>query len=49
MGTYFEPHNLAQLASILENYSNREYTKQLYDSYEDRMKSAAYEFLAVFK
>lgn len=48
-GTYFEPHNVAQLASILENYSNREYTKQIYDSYEDRMKSAAYEFLAVFK
>ncbi|MGV3697928.1 glycosyltransferase family 4 protein [Flavobacterium sp.] len=48
-GTYFEPHNVAQLVSILENYPNRDYTKQLYDSYESRMKAAAYELLSVFK
>ncbi|MDI1318537.1 glycosyltransferase family 1 protein [Flavobacterium sp.] len=48
-GTYFEPHNVAQLVSILENYPNRDYTKQLYDSYENRMKAAAYELLTVFK
>ena len=48
-GTYFEPHNVGQLVSILENYPNRDFSKQLYDSYNNRMKSAAYELLAVFK
>lgn len=48
-GTYFEPHNVAQLVSILENYPNRDYSKPLYDSYENRMKAAAYELLSVFK
>lgn len=48
-GTYFEPHNVAQLVSILENYPNRDYNKQLYNSYESRMKAAAYELLSVFK
>lgn len=48
-GTYFEPHNVEQLVSILEIYPNRDYTQQLYDPYESRMKSAAYELLAVFK
>ena len=48
-GTYFEPHNVAQLVSILEKYPNRDYTKPLYDSYDSRMKAAAYELLSVFK
>ncbi|WP_293870219.1 glycosyltransferase family 1 protein [Flavobacterium sp.] len=48
-GTYFEPHNVSQLVSILEHYPNRDYNKQLYDSYDKRMKNAAYELLAVFK
>ncbi|MCA6422572.1 MAG: glycosyltransferase family 4 protein [Flavobacterium sp.] len=48
-GTYFEPHNVGQLVSILENYPDRDYTKLLYDSYEIRMKSAAYELVSVFK
>ncbi|MFN7674439.1 glycosyltransferase family 4 protein [Flavobacterium sp.] len=48
-GTYFEPHNVRQLVSILETYPNRDYTKLLYDSYENRMKTAAYELLSVFK
>ena len=48
-GTYFEPHNVEQLVSILENYPNRDYSTQLYDSYENRMKAAAYELLTVFK
>jgi len=48
-GTYFEPHNVEKLGSIMENYPNREYDKQLYDSYENRMKNAAYELLSVFK
>ena len=48
-GTYFEPYNVEQLVSILEKYPNRDYTKQLYDSYENRMKAAAYELLSVFK
>lgn len=48
-GTYFEPFNVSQLVAILENYPNRDYTKQLYDSYESRMKNASYELLSVFK
>lgn len=48
-GTYFEPHNVSQLVDILENYPNRDYNKQLYDSYEIRMKNAAYELLSIFK
>ena len=48
-GTYFEPHNVNQLVAILENYPNRDYTTPLYDSYENRMKNAAYELLSVFK
>ncbi|MGC4041452.1 MAG: glycosyltransferase [Flavobacterium sp.] len=48
-GTYFEPHNVEKLTSIMENYPNRDYSKQLYDSYDSRMKAAAYELLSVFK
>jgi glycosyltransferase involved in cell wall biosynthesis len=48
-GTYFEPHNVAQLVAILENYPDRDYTKQFYDLYENRMKAAAHELLSVFK
>jgi glycosyltransferase involved in cell wall biosynthesis len=48
-GTYFEPHNVAQLVSILENYPDRDYIKLLYDLYESRMKAAAYELLSIFK
>lgn len=49
IGTYFEPHNVAQLVSILEKYPDRDYTKQFYDLYEDRMAAAAYELISVFK
>lgn len=48
-GTYFEPHNFGQLASILANYPSRDFGKMLYEPYSERMKKAAYEFLAVFK
>ena len=48
-GTYFEPHSVNQLVSILEKYPDRDYTIPLYDSYVSRMKNAAYELLAVFK
>lgn len=48
-GTYFEPHNVEKLVSILGNYPNRDFSKQLYDSYDNRMKGAAYELLSVFK
>ncbi|WP_264522036.1 glycosyltransferase family 4 protein [Flavobacterium sp. N1994] len=48
-GTYFEPHNVEQLVSIMEKYPNRDYTKPLYDSYDSRMKAAANELLSVFK
>ena len=48
-GTYFEPHNVEKLVSILEKCPNRDFSKQLYDSYDNRMKDAAYELLSVFK
>lgn len=48
-GTYFEPHNVAQLVTILEQYPNRDYSKSIYESYESRMIKAAYELLAIFK
>ena len=48
-GTYFEPHNVDQLIAILENYPNRDFSELIYDSYENRMKNAAYELLSVFK
>ncbi|MBM6499833.1 glycosyltransferase family 4 protein [Flavobacterium macrobrachii] len=49
LGTYFEPHNVEKLVSIMEKYPNRDFSKQIYDSYENRMKQAAYELLSVFK
>jgi hypothetical protein len=33
----------------MEKYPNRDFSKQIYDSYENRMKQAAYELLSVFK
>lgn len=48
-GTYFEPHDYLALTSILEKYPKRDFDKQLYESYESRMKKAAYELLSVFK
>jgi glycosyltransferase involved in cell wall biosynthesis len=48
-GSYFEPHNVEKLVSILENYPNRDFSKDIYDSYDNRMKAASYELLSVFK
>jgi glycosyltransferase involved in cell wall biosynthesis len=48
-GTYFEPHNVEKLVSIMEEYPNRDFSKLIYDVYEDRMKQAAYELVSVFK
>jgi len=48
-GIYFEPHNASQLATILEQFPSRDFSKMLYEPYENRMKKAAYEFLSVFK
>ena len=48
-GTYFESHNENELATILEHYPSRTFGIDLYESYESRMKKAAYELLSVFK
>lgn len=48
-GTYFESHNDEELATILEQYPARNFGVDRYDSYDSRMKKAAYEFLSVFK
>jgi glycosyltransferase involved in cell wall biosynthesis len=48
-GSFFEPHNVDQLVKIIENYPPRQYDKTMYEPYQNRMKDAAYELLAVFK
>ncbi len=48
-GSYFDPHNSAALAIIIEQYPSRNYEVAIYESYDIRMKKAAYEFLSVFK
>lgn len=48
-GTYFESHNYSQLAALLQQHPKRNYAEQHYESYESRMKKAAYELLSVFK
>ena len=48
-GTYFEPCNVKQLTEILEKYPNRDFSKQIYESYDSRMKKAAYELVSIFK
>lgn len=48
-GTYFESYNDEALATILEYYPARNFGVERYDSYDSRMKKAAYEFLSVFK
>ena len=48
-GTYFEPHNVKQLTEILESYPNRDFSKQIYELYDSRMKKAAYELVIIFK
>jgi glycosyltransferase involved in cell wall biosynthesis len=49
LGTYFEPHNVEKLVSIMEGYPNRDFSKDIYEKYDIRMKNAAYELLSVFK
>jgi glycosyltransferase involved in cell wall biosynthesis len=48
-GTYFESHNANELATILAHYPSRNFGVDLYESYDSRMKKAAYELLSVFK
>jgi glycosyltransferase involved in cell wall biosynthesis len=48
-GTYFEPHNVKQLTGILESYPNRDFSKQIYESYDSRMKEAAYDLISISK
>ena len=49
LGTYFEPHNVEKLVSIMEGYPNRDFSKDIYEKYDIRMKNAAHELLSVFK
>ncbi len=48
-GTYFESHDADALARILEKYPSRTFGMDIYESYDSRMKKAAYELLSVFK
>jgi glycosyltransferase involved in cell wall biosynthesis len=49
LGTYFEPHDVEKLVSIMEGYPNRDFSKDIYEKYDIRMKNAAHELLSVFK
>lgn len=48
-GVYFDPHNPEELASILEDYPERNLSDMFYKSYSDRIKLAAKELLTIFK
>jgi len=47
-GTYFNPHNAEELASILFNFPERNPNVRLYDDYETRVRSAARDFIRIF-
>ena len=47
-GTYFNPHNAEELASILHSFPERNSNVQLYDDYETRVRSAARDFIRIF-
>ncbi len=47
-GTYFDPHNPDELASVLAAMPERIPDIQLYEEYETRIKSAATEFIGIF-
>ncbi len=47
-GTYFDPHNADELASILAAVPGRDPDVKLYEDYETRIKAAAREFIGIF-
>jgi len=47
-GTYFDCDDYLKLATVLETFPTRNFKKQLYELYDERMKKAAYEFLTIF-
>jgi glycosyltransferase involved in cell wall biosynthesis len=48
-GTYFKPHNAEELATILHNFPARNLSDNFYEDYNVRMKSAAREFIQIFR
>ena len=41
--------DIEKLVSIMEGYPNRDFSKDIYEKYDIRMKNAAHELLSVFK
>ena len=48
-GNYFSPHDSSELASLMENMPERNYSCEIYEPYALRMRNAAYELLGIFK
>jgi glycosyltransferase involved in cell wall biosynthesis len=46
---YFDPHNPAELASILMNYKERNLNDVFYSDYHDRITEAARVFIKIFR
>ena len=48
-GTYFDPHDVDKLTSILSTYPDRDYNKKIYGDYSIRIKEAVRDFMDVFR
>ncbi|MCB0496584.1 MAG: glycosyltransferase family 4 protein [Cyclobacteriaceae bacterium] len=48
-GAFFSPHDADQLAGLLENHPVRiDFSKKLYEDYNDRVRGAAMKFIQIF-
>jgi glycosyltransferase involved in cell wall biosynthesis len=48
-GSYFDPHNVDELAEILKKYPKRDMNKKYYQEYEARVKEAAETLMNIFR
>jgi glycosyltransferase involved in cell wall biosynthesis len=48
VGTFFDPNNPYELASVLENYKPRDFDAMYYQDYSERIRNAAEEFIKIF-
>jgi glycosyltransferase involved in cell wall biosynthesis len=47
-GTFFDPNNPHELASVLDNYKSRDFDARYYQNYSERIRKAAEEFIKIF-
>jgi glycosyltransferase involved in cell wall biosynthesis len=48
-GHYFSPYNAEELSAIIASFPNRDFSENIYESYERNLKNAAYELLSIFE